>query len=67
MSSFLSFAVCKNRGGRRVPFYHVDDVSVYLGRQSGEGSPIDRTDLRPPRVEEPGNKLLTIQLRTCLI
>ena len=27
----------KNRGGRPGPFYHVNDVSVYLGRQRGGG------------------------------
>ena len=42
-SSFWSLAVCKNGGGRPSPFYHVNDVSVYLGRQRGEGSPIERT------------------------
>ena len=26
---------CKNRDGRPGPFYHVNDVSVYLGRQRG--------------------------------
>ena len=34
-SSFWSLAVCKNRGGRPGPFYHVNDASVYMGRQSG--------------------------------
>ena len=39
-SSVWLLAVCKNRGGRPGPFYHMNDVSVYLGRQLGEGSPI---------------------------
>ena len=39
---FLSLAVCKNRGGRPVPFYHMNDISVYLGTQRG-GRPIERT------------------------
>ena len=34
---FWSLAVCKNGGGRPGPFYHVNDVSVYVGRQSGGG------------------------------
>ena len=38
-SSFWSLAVCKNGGGRPSLFYHVNDVSVYLGRQRGGGSP----------------------------
>ena len=29
-----------------VSFYHVNDVSVYLGKQRGEGSPVERTSLR---------------------
>ena len=28
-------------------FYHVIDVSVYLGRQKGKRSPVERTNLRP--------------------
>ena len=36
-SSFWSLAVCKNGGGRPSLFYHVNDISVYLGRQRGEG------------------------------
>ena len=32
-SSFRLLGVCKNGGGRPGPFYHVDDVSVYLDRQ----------------------------------
>ena len=31
-SSFWSLAVCKNRGGRAGPFYHLNDVSVYTWR-----------------------------------
>ena len=37
----------KKGDGRPGPFYHVNDVSVYLGRQKGEGSPIKRISLRP--------------------
>ena len=33
------FAVCKNGGERPGPFYHMNDVSVYLGRQRGGGVP----------------------------
>ena len=33
----------QKQGGRPGIFYHVNDVSVYLGRQRGEGSPIERT------------------------
>ena len=36
----------KNGGGRPGPFYHVNDVSVYLGRQRGQGSLIKTTSLR---------------------
>ena len=36
-SSFSLLAVCKNGGGRPGSFYHVNDVSVYLGRQRGGG------------------------------
>ena len=38
-STFRSLTVCKNGGGRPGPFYHVNDVSVYLGRQRGGGVP----------------------------
>ena len=31
-------AECKNGGGRPGPFYHMNDVSVYLGRRGGGGS-----------------------------
>ena len=41
-SSFSLLAVCKNGGGILSPFYHVNDVSVYLGRQRGEESSIER-------------------------
>ena len=34
-------------GGGAGPFYHVNDISVYLGRQRGEGSPVEETSLRP--------------------
>ena len=30
-----SLAVCKNGGGRPGPFYHVNDVSVYLSDHGG--------------------------------
>ena len=33
----------KRRGKAWYIFYHVNDVSVYLGRQRGEGSPIETT------------------------
>ena len=36
---FYCLQYCKNRGGRPGPFYHVNDVSVCLGRQSGGGVP----------------------------
>jgi len=39
-------AVCKNEGGRPGPFYHMDDISVYLGRRV-EGSPIKSWNMRP--------------------
>ena len=29
----LLLAVCKNRGGRPGPFYHMNDISVYLSRR----------------------------------
>ena len=35
LSSFWSLAVCKNGGVRPGPLYHANDLSVYLGRQSG--------------------------------
>ena len=34
---FWSLAVCKNGGGRPGLFYHMNDISVYLSRQRGEG------------------------------
>ena len=40
---FGLLAVCKNGGGRLGIIYHVNDISVYLGRQRGEGSPVERT------------------------
>ena len=43
----MTLAVCENGGGRPGIFYHVNGVSVYLGRQKAEGSPIERTRLRP--------------------
>ena len=41
----LMLAVCKNGGERPGPFYHVNEISVYLGRQrwGGEGSSIQQT------------------------
>ena len=48
---FWLLAVCKNGGGRPGIFYHVNDVSVYLGRQKGRGIPIKRTRLRPYLVD----------------
>ena len=41
-SRFWSLTVCKNRGGgggRPGSFYHVNDISVYLGRQRGRRVP----------------------------
>ena len=35
--SFWSLAVCKNGGGSPGPFYHVNDIGVYLGRQRWGG------------------------------
>ena len=32
----------KNRGGEPGPFYHINDVSVYQGRQRGGGVPRSR-------------------------
>ena len=41
---FLSLAVCKNGRGRPGMIYHMNDVSVYLGRQRGEEeSPVERS------------------------
>ena len=45
--------VLRSGGGRPGPFYHVNDVSVYLGRQRGEGSSIERKSLRPYHVTSP--------------
>ena len=36
-SSLWSLAVCKNGGGRPGIIHHMNDVSVYLGRQRGGG------------------------------
>ena len=36
---FDCFAVCKNGGGRPVPFYHMNDISVYLGTRRRKGFP----------------------------
>ena len=38
MSSYTN-EQCKNGGGRPGIFYHVNDVSVYLGRQRGGRGP----------------------------
>ena len=35
--------VCKNGVGRPGTFYHMNDVSVYLGRQRGGGVPNETT------------------------
>ena len=37
LSSFRSLIVCKNGGGRPRIFYYINEVSVYLGGQSGGG------------------------------
>ena len=42
---FWSLAVCKNGGGRPGPFYHMNDISVYLSRQRGEGVPHLKNEL----------------------
>ena len=34
----VQFVVCKNGGGRPGPFYHMNDVSVYLGGQRGSNT-----------------------------
>ena len=45
---FLIACSMQKQRGRPGPFYHMNDVSVYLGRQrGGEGFPIERTSLRP--------------------
>ena len=41
---FLITCSMQKGGGRAGPFYHVNDVSVYLGRQ---GSPIERMHFTP--------------------
>ena len=35
---FDCFTVCENGGRRPGPFYHMNDVTVYLGKQKGGGS-----------------------------
>ena len=45
LSSFWLLAVCKTGGGRPDPFYHLNLVSVYLGRQRGGGVPHQRNKL----------------------
>ena len=41
----ITIFIIKWRGPRERAgiFYHVDDISIYPGRQRGEGSPIERT------------------------
>ena len=39
LPTIRSLTVCKNGRGRSGPFYHVNDVSVYLGRHRGGGVP----------------------------
>ena len=46
---FWSLSVYKNERGRPSLFCHMNNISVYLGRQRGEGSPIGRMSLRPYR------------------
>ena len=41
--AFDCLQYAKTEGGRPGIIYHVNDVSVYLGRQRGEGSPVERT------------------------
>ena len=41
--SNIQFLITCSGGGRPGIFYPVNDVSVYLGRQRGEGSLIERT------------------------
>ena len=38
----IACSMQKNRGGRPGPFYHINDVSVYLGRQKGWKGPRSR-------------------------
>ena len=47
LPTIQSLVVCKRGGGRPGPFYHVNDVSVYLGRQRGgrEGVPDRKNNL----------------------
>ena len=40
------------------PFYYVSDVSVYLGRQKGEGSPTEEHTSPPPPPPPPPPPLL---------
>ena len=47
LSRFWSLAVCKNRGGRFGPFYHMNDI-LSTKVEGGEGSPIERTHLAHP-------------------
>ena len=48
---FLIACSMQKGRGRPGPFCHLNDVSVYLGRQRGEGSPIERVSLRPYLVD----------------
>ena len=53
MSSYWLLAECKNGGGGPGPFYHVDDVSVYLGRQMGGWEvPIETMHILNPAVPD---------------
>ena len=40
-----SLQYAKIGGGRPSPFYHVNDVSVYLGRQRGGRGPRQKNEL----------------------
>ena len=68
----IACSMQKQRVGRPGPFYHVNNVSIHLDRQSGEGSLIKTTSLRPYlvvstpstgvlNVRKVKNKLLLVQ------
>ena len=43
-------------------YLHVKDVNVYLGRQGGEGSPIEKTSWRPDsNIRKAKSVLLLVQ------
>ena len=48
-SSFDCSQYAKRDGGKTGSIYHMNDINIkfYLGRQRGEGSPIERMSLRP--------------------